>query len=76
MICFITNPGFHVGGIRFSSCVRSSDVIKERMTESREKLYFSSSLWYHMLTAVKSFIVLPALGWMLCIVAATTVVRL
>ena len=41
----------------------------------REKLYLSSSLWYHMLIAVKSLMLSPALGWMLCMVAATTVFK-
>ena len=41
----------------------------------REKLYLSSSLWYHMLIAVKSLMLSLALGWMLCKVAATTVFK-
>ena len=52
-----------------------SVVIKGRMLDPKEKLYLWSSLWYHMLIAVKSLMLLPALGWMLYMVAATTVFK-
>ena len=45
------------------------------MAEPSEKLYLSSSLSYHMLIAVRSLMLFPALGWMLCMVAATTVFK-
>ena len=63
------------GGSSASSCARLSVVIKGRMFGPREKLYLSFSLWYHMLIAVKSLMLSPALGWMLCMVAATTVFK-
>ena len=59
-----------------SSCFRWSFVIKGRMLDPREKLYLSSSLLYHMFIAARSFMLSPALGWMLCIVAANTVFKL
>ena len=63
------------GGSSAMSLVRLSVVIKGRMFGPRERLNLSSSLWYHILIAVKSLMLSPALGWMLCMVAATTVFK-
>ena len=73
--CASLTTVFKKGGVRVSSCFRFSVVSKGRMLDPREKLYLSSSLSYHMLIALKSFMLSPALGWMFCMVAATTVFK-
>ena len=45
------------------------------MFDPREKLYLSSSFWYHMLIVVKFLMYSPAFVFMLCMVAATTVFK-
>ena len=64
------------GGSSIASFVRLSEVIIGRITDPREKLYLWSSLSYHMLIAVKSFMLSPDLGCMFSMVAATTVFKL
>ena len=67
---------FMYGGSSLASCVRLAVFRKGRMTGPKEKLYLLSSLSYHMLTALKSIMLSPALGWMFSMVAATTAFKL
>ena len=65
---------FMKGGSSLTKRVRLSVLSKGRMTGPSEKLFLLSSLSNHMFIAVKSLMLWPARGCILCIVAATTVV--